>query len=1277
MAIVFNDSLNASKELNLKFKNFKGVDFANTKLNVAMNRATDTRNMIHSDSINRKRMGWIQRAFLHDVNGTPLKINGFWEMKDKNGVIHSIVHAGNKIFRIFFGDEVLNTKFIDLTKTNTYSPTYSTLESWNNKIVEGIKDVKSYGIVRGNRLYIFAGGAYLVYGTWNEEICSLCNGAGTITDCKTCNGLKKVVCTTCNKDGSNKTGLINCTVCGGDGKINCQNHHTTTEGGCTTCEEGYVDCEECNGSGVCQICITLDSCAICGGTGRLDCSLCDNTGHVYPCYECGAADSNEANPNCPVCGGLGGQVECPNCRTAEGGYTCPECNGIVSCPECEGTKKCRECNGSGKVVCSDCKGNFQGTIKACSVCNTIPGLNVIDCTNEKCTDGKVKCTNNCQNGYIACSECSDLASTKVCETCQGKGIIHDSEEKNYELRLVQDNIDTYIPTTTIGIACIGSELDGNRVSLEEGNMLSNRRKNKLVWAKTTSEVNVMTPDYFSQAFFEGSDILGAIKNKYCYAGSLSGEFLKYIRISFTIKDVQYEATIDYESNKLYTGWVKILSANKLNEFIENQNLNSLDSVDISIRHYKGNIQFRVALGSNETLSIDEIYISVEDYSYQLDCVKIDSNYPITVKSNGYLINEENYILDYNTGILKFPNSTIFEDSIYTPKVVGESNIVVEFTPVFANYQIQANKINNCRFGVMFGYNETEYLFASGNPDFPNVDWHTVDRDNSETETNLTEYEDLTYFGSSSYAVCGGEMSAIVGYALLGDETLAVLKEESPNEPTMYIRKAVFDNVITPDGMTLDYKKVYFPQYSTSSTEGCLNFHTIENLAGDKIFTSKNGIFGIVLSENIKSEERFARERSRFVNPVLIKEDLSKAIAIVYDNRYYLAINNKMYIADSRFKSQYDVEMDDTFSYEFWVWEWTNANITTLFVKNGDLWFGTDDGKICNFPRFRKEEDDLYFVDKAYTFTNLNGGSLTFADNVFTINSKYKLEEDDEIMIVGDKSPIYEVISERSDIVTISKDTIAIKSDAFINNIQNIEENEPVLVNNITNNVANTLIIGREYYIKNINFALNTFKLADKDGKIVDFTDASFIKFDLIKKLSNVNKITKKLGTTNSFKLKNTYIQGETKEIITSYNGIINTTLIGAFPQYKNVESIWYTPVVDMGSSDYVKNIKYLTVVPDAVSQGEIKAGIVTKRNDKEIFFKLDTKGVDTYDLEDLGFTQFSFDCSVFARAYTRKVKIKNASFVQLFFASTDRSDCVVNELSIIYTVGRKNKGVRI
>ena len=574
---------------------------------------------------------------------------------------------------------------------------------------------------------------------------------------------------------------------------------------------------------------------------------------------------------------------------------------------------------------------------------------------------------------------------------------------------------------------------------------------------------------------------------------------------------------------------------------------------------------------------------------------------------------------------------------------------------------------------MFGYNEAEYLFASGNPDYPNADWHTGDRDSSEIETDLAEYEDLTYFGETSYAVCGGEMSAITGYSLLGDKTLAILKEYSPNEPTMYIREAVLDEVITTDGEALDFKKVYFPQYHTSSTEGCLNFHTVDNLAGDKIFISKNGIFGISLSSNIKSDERFAKERSRLINPVLMKEDLTKAVGIVFDNRYYLAIGNKIYIADSRYKTQYDVEMDDTFCYEFWLWEWQNAIITSLFIKDNKLWFGTDDGKICSF------QNEKNYIDKAYRLTNLNGGSLTLeANDVFVINSQYEINNGDKIMISGDKSPLYEVVLNSKDMTAVSIDStsneaiIHIKSDALVDTVR-YAENDIVYAYSIIN--SNTLKLGKQYKIINIDYVNNTFQLCDMDGVLVELI--SDTRFGLIKKLKGVNTI-KLAGSKTKFRLATDNESGDMyKQIITSYNGVSNSVLIGAFPIFKNVECIWYTPVVNMGTSDYTKNIKYLTVVPDAISNGEIKAGVITKRNDKEMFYQLDTKGVDTYNLEDLGFTQFSFDCSVFARAYTKKVKIKNASFVQLFFASTDASDCVVNELSLIYTLGRKNKGVRL
>lgn len=1260
MSIVFSDSLSSEKEYTIKFKDFKGVDYANTKLNVANNRATETRNMIHDNSVNRKRNGWIQRAFISDSSGNPLKINGYWEMKDKNGIIHNIVHAGTKIFRIFFGEEVLETKVVDLTKTNTYYPSYSTLATWTEKIIKGIKNVKSYGIVRGNRLYIFAGGAYLVYGTWNEKVCDNCNGSGVLTDCSLCGGTKKIQCPTCNADGTNTTGKINCPTCGGDGKVDCSNHsvNVTT---CPNCTEGKIVCPNIK-----------NHCANCGGTGFIDCELCGNTGYIDHCDLCGGTSEEDADPDCPRCYGMGGLVECKYCYGGTNGQNCSECNGAW----------CKTCKGVGTITCTTCNGNYESTKVACEICGTISGRNVSDCTNIACDNGKIACTQNgCQNGFIECPNCKNSSSATVCSVCNGTGKVTADGIDSFELRLVQDNVDTYIPTTTIGIAPNGSNMDGNRVTLEESNMLSMRRKNKLVWTTFKNSINVLTDDYFSNALYENSNEWAYVPNKICYMGYVDARIISGMDLTFTVNNIQYQTNIDYESNKISTGWVNISSNSKLNELITDFDTTLLSQISIQMyKSSKGKVYFRVALGSDYTLSIDDITLIVETYQYQLDCTKIDNNYPVTVKSNGYVIESENYSVDYENGTIKFNNSNIFEDSIYTPKVEGESNIIVEFTPVHSNYQLQANKINNCRFGTMFGYNDAEYFFASGNSDYPNVDWHTVDRDSSETDAELTEYEDLTYFGELSYSVVGGEMSSITGYSLLGDETLAILKESSPNEPTMFIRKATLGDVITLDGTTLDYQKVYFSQYSTSSSEGCLSFHTIDSLAGDKLFLSKHGIFGITLSSNIKSNERFARERSRFINPVLVKEDLKNAVAIVFENRYYLAINNKMYIADSRYSSQYDVEMDDTYTYEYWVWEWKNANITTLFVKDDKLWFGTDDGKICSFHESKN------YVDKAYRFTNLNGGSLTlgtgFSSNIFTINSDYEINNGDKIMISGDNSPLYEVVLERSDMKSIkvnsktNESTITVTNSALLDTVRFAELDKVYIYDMVNALVDNTIKIGKVYYIKDIDYINNTFKLVDENENPVVIGEET--RFGLIKKLTGVNEISKAASKTK-FRLVGYNEENlmNYKSIVSSYNGITNTVYIGAFPEFNNVECIWYTSIVNMGTSDYTKNLKYLTIVPDAISNGEIKAGVITKRNDKEMFYQLDTKGVDTYNLDELGFTQFSFDCSVFARAYTKKVKIKNASFAQLFFASLDKSDCVVNEISLTYSIGKRNKGVRL
>ena len=273
----------------------------------------------------------------------------------------------------------------------------------------------------------------------------------------------------------------------------------------------------------------------------------------------------------------------------------------------------------------------------------------------------------------------------------------------------------------------------------------------------------------------------------------------------------------------------------------------------------------------------------------------------------------------------------------------------------------ADKINKCQFGIMFGYSDTENLFVSGNPDMPNYDFHSSYPDDTETQSGIPVEEDLTYFGDLGYSVIGSIQSKIMGYTLLEDGTLAIHKEANKIDPTIYLRNAVLDDAVDLEGNVIvdrngnPYKKVYYPIFAGSMGEGMLNRFGSANLAGDKLFLSRNGVFGIVMNPNIKSNERFARERSRLVNPILTKEDLKSASAITYDNRYYLSVGGKCYIADGRFKNQMNVEMDDTFSYEWWVWDNVNARI--WFILNNNLAFGTDNGQVYF--------DDNRFTDQTY------------------------------------------------------------------------------------------------------------------------------------------------------------------------------------------------------------------------------------------------------------------------------------------------------------------------
>ena len=102
----------------------------------------------------------------------------------------------------------------------------------------------------------------------------------------------------------------------------------------------------------------------------------------------------------------------------------------------------------------------------------------------------------------------------------------------------------------------------------------------------------------------------------------------------------------------------------------------------------------------------------------------------------------------------------------------------------------------------------------------------------------------------------------------------------------------------------------------------------------------------IVSSGIENE-KYAMQRSYYVNGKLLKEnDLENAIGIAVDGKYYIGINNHVYIADSRYLSYPKNGKTEQYQYEWYYWE--NIPARVFFSWNNKLYFGTDDGRICEF-----------------------------------------------------------------------------------------------------------------------------------------------------------------------------------------------------------------------------------------------------------------------------------------------------------------------------------------
>ena len=286
------------------------------------------------------------------------------------------------------------------------------------------------------------------------------------------------------------------------------------------------------------------------------------------------------------------------------------------------------------------------------------------------------------------------------------------------------------------------------------------------------------------------------------------------------------------------------------------------------------------------------------FSFYLDTMNIDSDYVPEVTVDDHVVDPSEYEVDYLEGRITFlynaPNA---------PLTDGQDNVKIKFKKTVPGYR---NNILGCTLVQLFD----NRVFFSGNPDHPNVVWHSSLNDPSYCS-------DLDYYQE-------GLDSANIRGLVAGNNALWVFREPSDANTTVFYHTPTLDE---------EYGKIY-PSTHSSVTTGCVG--KAINFNDDIVFFSERGMEGI--SGDVTTEQVVAH-RSSLVDRKLISEaDYKDMVLEEWEGYLFVFVGNHAYLADSRAMFQ----NENHYEYEWFYWD-IGKKVTCAKVYDGVLYIGTNDG----------------------------------------------------------------------------------------------------------------------------------------------------------------------------------------------------------------------------------------------------------------------------------------------------------------------------------------------
>ena len=255
-------------------------------------------------------------------------------------------------------------------------------------------------------------------------------------------------------------------------------------------------------------------------------------------------------------------------------------------------------------------------------------------------------------------------------------------------------------------------------------------------------------------------------------------------------------------------------------------------------------------------------------------------------------------------------------------VPGADNVRIKAYKTVAGY---SDRINKCTIGTRFGVNGAfDRLFVSGNPNWINSDWYS-------------QMWDCSYFSDLGYSQLGSSKSAVVGYSIISNY-LAAHKDEMEADLSIILREGdLVDN------------EPSFKIINTLQGAGAIASNSFAYLCTEPLFLTRSGLFAVTAQDI--TGEKYAQSRSFYLNGKLTQEtfaNLQDAYACIYKDMYLLAVgHNRLYVLDGLQPMRTD-KSEPYATRQYAAFYCDNLPIHYMWERENKLYFGTSDGRICEF-----------------------------------------------------------------------------------------------------------------------------------------------------------------------------------------------------------------------------------------------------------------------------------------------------------------------------------------